>query len=247
MDRATGVYQGVVRQTLLPVESYGMAVLGAWLGTVGSIEADRRRPGAFAAFARTEDYGKAPRTLFRDTRGKLAWLDGLLGFAKGNRRAIQAARVEAAKSGYFRADLMDSSLSAFDKALAGNRKEAGRELARLEEACIGDENCPSMTPHIAVQRMMAAEWLREAGDLEGARRLLRWEDAGWLGWPWTFNDGVSGPAFLMRARIEEEAGTPRLARNYYHQFLRRYDQPMPSQVHLVEEARTALARLEEKP
>jgi serine/threonine-protein kinase len=243
MDRATGTYQGVILGTLLPVESYGMAVLGAWLGTIDPIEADRRRPQAFAAFATTQDYGKEPRTLFRDTRGKLVWLDGLLGFAKRDRRAIQVARAEALKSGYYRTDLIDRSMAAFERALAGDRKGAGRELAKLEEECIGDENCPSMTPHIAVQRMMAAEWLRAAGDIEAARRLLRWQDALWLGWPWTFNDGVSGPAFLMRARIEEQLGTPRLAREYYQQFLRRYDRPMPAQRYLVDEARAALARL----
>ncbi|MFL5476531.1 MAG: protein kinase domain-containing protein, partial [Gemmatimonadales bacterium] len=247
MDAATASYQGTFGRTLLPVESYGMTVLGAWLGTVDPREADRRRPAALAAVVRTPDQGTSPRTLLQDTRGKMAWLDGLLGFARRDRHAIQAARADAAKSGYFRVDLIDRSLAAFERALAGDRKGAGRELARLEEECVGDENCPSMTPHIAVQRMMAAEWLREDGQGEAARRLLRWQDGEWQGWPWTFNDGVSGPAFLMRARIEEESGTPHLARSYYLQFLRRYDRAMTSQTHLVEEAKTALARLEERP
>jgi tetratricopeptide (TPR) repeat protein/TolB-like protein len=243
MDRAVAVYQGSLGRTLLPVENYSIAVLGAWLGTVDPTEADRRRPGAIAAMAQTTDQGKAPRTLLRDTRGKVAWLDGLLGFARRDRRAIQGARAEAATSEYFRTDLIDRSLAAFDKALTGDRGAAGRELASLEEECISDENCPSMTPHIAVQRMMAAEWLREGGDVEAARRLLRWQDQRWLGWPWTFNDGVSAPAFMMRARIEETSGTPRLAREYYQQFLRRYDSAMPSQRPLVLEARAALTRI----
>jgi tetratricopeptide (TPR) repeat protein/TolB-like protein len=245
MDAATASYQGTFGRTLLPVESYAMTVLGGWLGTVDSREADRRRAGALAAVARTPDQGTSPRTLLQDTRGKMAWLDGLLGFARRDRRAIQSARVEAGRSGYFRADLIDRSLAAFDKALAGDRRSAGRQLARLEEECIADENCPGMTPHIAVQRMMAAEWLSEAGDVETARRLLRWEDGEWQGWPWTFNDGVSGPAFLMRARIEEGLDDKQRAREYYEQFLRRYDRPMPSQAHLVQEARIALARLQQ--
>jgi len=245
MDRATAEYQGRIGWNLLPVESYGMAVLGAWLGTVDPKEALRRRPGAIAAIAGATDQVRGARTLPRQAGGKMAWLDGLLGFARRDRRAIQAARAAAGPSGYFRPDLIDRSLAAFDRALAGDRKGAGRDLAKLEEDCIGDENCPSMTPHIAVQRMMAAEWLSEAGDVETARRLLRWQDALWLGWPWTFNDAVSGPAFLMRARIEETSGTPRLAREYYQQFLRRYDRPMPSQAHLVQEAKTALAKLQQ--
>jgi tRNA A-37 threonylcarbamoyl transferase component Bud32/tetratricopeptide (TPR) repeat protein len=247
MDSATTVYQGTVGWTLLPVESYGMAVLGAWLGTVDPSEADRRRGGALAALSQVTDQGHGVRTLLRDTRGKMAWLDGLLGFARRDRRAIQSARAAAAKSGYFRADLIDRSLRAFDRALGGDRKGAGRDLAKLEEECIGDENCPSMTPDIAVQRMMAAEWLREAGDAEAARRLLRWQDALWLGWPWTFNDGVSAPAFLMRAQIEEQLGSHQHAREYYQQFLRRYDRPMPAQRHLVEEAKAALAKAAPEP
>jgi tetratricopeptide (TPR) repeat protein/tRNA A-37 threonylcarbamoyl transferase component Bud32/TolB-like protein len=246
MDRAAAAYQGRFPWTWnVPVENYALAVLGAWLGTVDPTDADRRRVEAIAAVARTIEEGKGPRTRLRDTRGGLAWLDGLLGFARRDRRAIQAARAEAARSGYFRTDLIDRSLAAFDRALAGDTRGAGRELAKLEEECIGDENCPSMTPHIAVQRIMAAEWLREDGDVEQARRLLRWQDASWLGWPWTFNDAVSGPAFLMRARIEEGLGNKRQAREYYEQFLRRYDRPMPSQAHLVQEARTALARLQQ--
>jgi hypothetical protein len=43
----------------------------------------------------------------------------------------------------------------------------------------------------------------------------------------------------MRAQIEEQ-----LARGYYQQFLRRYDRPVPSQVHLVKEAKAALAQPE---
>jgi hypothetical protein len=54
---------------------------------------------------------------------------------------------------------------------------------------------------------------------------------------------LSGPTYLARARLEELHGDPGRAREYYLQFLRRYDQPMPAQEHLVEEARAALARL----
>jgi tRNA A-37 threonylcarbamoyl transferase component Bud32/TolB-like protein len=252
MDQAVTAYQGSLvygslRYTLLPVENYALAVLGAWLAKVDPSEADRRRVGAITAVEGLTDEGNGPRTLVRDARGKLAWLDGLLGFARNDRRAIQAARAEAARSRYFRSDLIDRSLAAFDEALAGDHRSAGRELARLEEECTRDENCSSVTPHIAVQRMMAADWLREAGDVEAARRLLRWQDGPSLGWPWTFNDGVSGPAFLMRARIEETSGTPRLAREYYRQFLRRYDRPMPAQRHLVDEAQVALAGLRPDP
>ena len=245
MDLAVATYQGAFGWRSLPVENYAMAVLGAWLGTVDPAEADRRRIAAIAAVGQIREEGSSPRSMLRDTRGWVAWLDGLLGFARRDRQAIQAAREEAGRSGYFRTDLIDRSLAAFDRALAGGRGQAGRELAELEESCLGDEdeNCPSHVPHIAVQRMMAATWLRENGDLESARRLLKWHDELWQGWPWVFNDAVSGPSFLMRAQIEVALGDSSRAREYYHQFLRRYDRPMPEQVHLVNEARAAFAGL----
>jgi hypothetical protein len=243
MDQAAATYQGGFGGTLFPAENYAIAVLGAWLGMVDPAEAVRRRVGAMAALGQLEAKGGGPRGLSAETKGRVAWLDGLLGFARRDRRAIQAAREEARRSGYFRADLIYRSLAAFDRAVAGDRRRAGRELADMEEACLGDENCPSYLPDIAVQHMMAAEWLREAGDVETARRLLRWHDAQWQGWEWTFTDVVRGPAFLMRARIEETLGMPQGAREYYRQFLRLYDRPMPAQRHLVDEARSALARL----
>jgi hypothetical protein len=113
----------------------------------------------------------------------------------------------------------------------------------MEEACIGDQGCPSNLPNIAVQRMMAATWLREQKDLETARRLLRWHDQISIGWAATFTDAVSGPSFLMQAEIEVASGDSTRAREYYGQYLRRYDRPMPSQVHLVKEARAALDQL----
>jgi len=49
----------------------------------------------------------------------------------------------------------------------------------------------------------------------------------------------------LRARIEESRGSDSLAQEYYRQFLRRYDRPMPSQAHLVSESKAALARLQQ--
>ena len=135
--------------------------------------------------------------------------------------------------------------AAFDRALAGDVKRAGKELAALEEACADDDNgCSQFTPYIAVQRLAAAQWLAESGDSERARRLLRWQDARqWVGWLNSLHDVLAAPTYLARARIEETLGDTARARHYYGHYLRRYDQPMPSQAHLVEEARVALARM----
>jgi tetratricopeptide (TPR) repeat protein/TolB-like protein len=247
MDQAAATYQEPLRYILFPVEDYAIAVAGAWLGAMNPTEADRRRVGAVAAIRRLPSKGGGLRGIVPETQGRVAWLDGLLGFARRDRRSIRAARDAAKQSGFFRADLLDRSLAAFDRALAGDRIGAGRELAALEEACLDDENCPSYLPHIAVQRLMAAEWLREDGQVEQARRLLVWQDSPMTGWPWTFGDAASGPTLLARARLEETQGHERAARYCYQQFLRRYDRPMPGQRQGVEEARTALAHLSDEP
>jgi hypothetical protein len=46
-----------------------------------------------------------------------------------------------------------------------------------------------------------------------------------------------------RKGAAEARGRTRLAQEYYQQFLRRYDRPVASQAHVVEEAEAALARL----
>jgi serine/threonine-protein kinase len=227
---------------VLAIESYGLAVLGVWLGTTTPAVAGAGRPAAVAAIVSLGDEESR-----RDAWGRLAWLDGLLGFARKDRRAIDAARKEVNRSGFFQAEQVNRSLAAFDRALAGDRERAGRELAGLEEACANDDNhCNFFTPSIAVQRLAAAQWLAETGDSERARRLLRYLDAAvWPSWLYSFNDVLAAPTYLARARLEEDGGDARRAGAYYRQFLRRYDQPMPAQAALVREANEALARLGE--
>jgi hypothetical protein len=225
---------------VLAIESYGLAVVGAWLGVASPAEAHDRRAAALASVATLTD--ERSRS---DARGRIAWLDGLLGFARRDRRAIESARREADRSGFFQARQVVNSLKAFEHALSGDSKRAGRELADLEEACADDDyGCSLFTPNIAVQRLAAAQWLAQTGDTERARRLLRWQDArSWPGWLYSLNDVLAAPTYFTRARIEETLGDTARARRYYRHFLRRYDQPMQSQAHLVEEARSALARM----
>ena len=233
----------------LAIESYAMAVVAAWLGAASPEPVHRRRPAAAAAIAGLEDEESR-----RDARGRIAWLDGVLGYVRRSRSEIQAARADVRGSGYRQAARVDASLAAFQRALAGDRARAGRQLAALEMRCINStqahsfvseaHSCNQFTPHIAIQRLAAAQWLQEAGEVEQAARLLRYQDAAiWGGWAWTFHAALAAPTHLMRARLEEERGDAERARKHYRQFLRLYDQPMPSVAHLVEEAKGALARL----
>jgi hypothetical protein len=179
---------------------------------------------------------------------RLAWFDGLLASTRGDRRALRAAQRDAQRSGYVHAARVGRSLAAFDRALAGDRRGAGEDLATLEDRCLDHNSCDTFlfTPHIGVHRLAAAQWLAEAGDPERARRLLRWQDLLVLGgWRWTLHDVLAAPTYLARGRLEEAGGDAERAREHYQQFLMRYQQPISSQAHLVEEARQALARLQE--
>jgi hypothetical protein len=55
---------------------------------------------------------------------------------------------------------------------------------------------------------------------------------------------MASVTYLERARISEAKGQVNVARQYYREFLRRYDMPAPRHRHLVDEAKLALARLE---
>jgi hypothetical protein len=176
--------------------------------------------------------------------GALIWADGVLAFVQADRKALVRARDDARTSGHPRADIIARSLTAFDRALAGGRLDAARELAALERHCAEDDwrTCGNTTtPNIAVHRMAAADWFLEAGDTMSAARLLTWHEARFSPWAWSF--AVTPIAYLMQARIEEARGDTSSAQEHYEQFLRRYDMPMPRQRHLVEEAKAALTQL----
>ena len=174
----------------------------------------------------------------------LGWLDGMLAFSRRDRSALGTAREAVRRSGHSEAALVDRSLAAFDRALAGDPKAAAHQLASLEWHCAAFRDCrEDHLPDIAVNRLAAATWLLEAGDSAQAARLLLWHEAGGGGWEWSFTYATTALAYLMLARIEEARGDARLAITHYRQFLRRYDMPMPGQRHLVDEAQSALERL----
>ena len=224
-----------------PLTEYGLAVLGAWLGALHASEAADRRPAALALISGLDDSDWKKESL-----GQLAWLDGILGFTRGDQLALTRAREDARRSGYPRVDIIDQSLSAFARALTGDRTGAGRQLASLEFRCASRWDCGAIypgIPNIAVHRLAAAAWLLEGRDSTQAVRLLTWHEAQIAGWEWSFTYAATPLAYLLLARIEEGRGDARRATEHYKQFLRRYDMPMAGQRHLVEEARTALAGL----
>jgi TolB-like protein len=216
-----------------PLRAYRVAVLGAWLGALPPDEAARRRAPAL----------RAVRDLGPEERAEAAWLDGILAVSRRDRRALATAREAARSSGDSSAPVLDRSLAAFDLYLAGATRQAGTAMAALEwqQAEHWYPNGFRYPAVMPIDRLAAAEWLLAAGDTTQAARLLTWVDADFGGSSYTAM--VRGLAELARARIEDAGGHPDVARAHYKQFLLRYDMPMPSHRHLVEEADKAMARL----
>ena len=230
MDRL--VESGVDSSAAL--RAYGIAVVGTWLGALDAGEAGRRRGSAVSHLSTPMD------------RAELAWLDGIAAATAKDRPALAAARAALGKSEDRAAKALDRSLAAFDQALTGKTSNAGAALAALEweEAAAW---APDFVEHpftIAVDRIAAARWLVDARDLDQAARLLALGDGAYFIHPSvTYSTMVSGLIARERGRIEERLGHAGAAREFYQEFLRRYDRPTPSHRGIVEEAKTKVAAL----
>ncbi len=219
--------------TLATLGLYRLAALGAWVGALPATEAEARRPAAHGTYAGLGSFERA----------ELALADGILAVSRRDRQALAEARRAARASGDSVAGVLDQTLAAFDRFLAGDPRQAGKALAALEWRQ-ADEYYPNNFSRILipVSRLAASEWLLASGDTATAARLLTWVEAD-AGRGGSGTLLLGGLAQLQRARIEDARGHPALARAYYRQFLARYDMPMPAHRHLVEEANQALARL----
>lgn len=213
-------------------------MLGAWLGALEPDIASARRAAALRIVNGLTGERKA------ELRGEVAWLDGMLAFARRDQNALEDARQDGRRSGHIYASMIDRSLGAFGRSLRGDRAAAGRELAALEWSWVRPDFGDFVAPNIALNRLAAATWLLESGDTAQAARLLIWfQSTDISGWEASFTYAVTPLAHLMLAQIEEGRGNSLSAKAHYVRFLGQYDSPMPTQGHLVEEARAALGRL----
>jgi TolB-like protein len=218
------------------LRSYGLAVVGAWLGALDPREAATRR-GAALAEARSDSSDQA----------EAAWLDGVAAYTQGDRNALQRARSSLRAWEGSASTPLARSLGAFAEALDGSKREAGETLERLEweEAANGARGFAKHPFTILLDRIAAARWLRATGEADRAERLLTFVEGPFLLHPSNrYNVALRALVDLERARIEEGQGHPGLASRYYREFVARYDRAMPSHRDLVEEATTGVARLE---
>jgi tetratricopeptide (TPR) repeat protein len=214
------------------LRSYGLAVVGEWLGALGPDEADRHRASALPVVRTAQD------------SAEIIWLDGLRAAGRGDRRGLQAARTALKESGAPATASLDRSLAAFGMALDGSTKAAGTAMAALEweQASLGAPDFAAHPWTMVVDRLAAARWL-QATDPAQALRLLNVVDGAYMVHPSTlYSLMLSGLAGLERARIEARMGHDDLARAHYREFLRIYDHPVPRHATLVAEATAALDR-----
>ncbi|MGH7511893.1 MAG: protein kinase domain-containing protein, partial [Gemmatimonadales bacterium] len=211
---------------------YGQAVAAAWLGAVDPSAASRRRPAGTR---------QSP-----ENAADLAWLDGVLAYARGDRAAMDRAGESLRSSPDRAAPDLVRSLGALDAYLRGDHTRAATELGRLERerAQLGRNN--DAHPLLAgIDRLAAGRWLADAGDTVQALSLLHWTETvlaphtKWI----HANRMLSGPALLEEARLEDGQGRKEEARRAYARFLEWYVLPGARQRPLVEEAQSALARL----
>jgi tetratricopeptide (TPR) repeat protein len=216
------------------LRGYGLSALGAWLGALPREDAERLRPGPSGA----------PALRSPDAAAERAWLDGILAYAAGEPSGIAAARAEVTRTGARYAGILERSLDAFHRHAVGDHDEAARSLAALEwdiaEHGI-DPSAADSHPYLSpIHRLAAGRWILETGDTLQAARLLTWHEAH----PGSVPTRIVEPlALYERARLEEARGLLREAREHYRGFVERYDLPPPHHRALVEQARSALARL----
>jgi len=182
-----------------------------------------------------------------DDRAELTWLDGLLAATQRDTAALARALAALRSINARHVSLLDSSLTALQLDLAGDRKRAQAILMALEgDRFFLDNHHPYLT---GVDRLTAARWLVAAGDTGGAADLLTWHEAVLYPAPQAShaNALLAAFAYLERARILDARGQRIEARASYDQFLRRYDAPVPGHRPLVDEARAAIVRLRHGP
>ncbi len=226
---------------------YWYAAVGEWLGALAPGSADEFRP---SAVSRLQQWGDE----CFDCVIWLASVDGLIAFARRDPYLLRDAlhRVESVPVDARLEQIaayVARSLRAAELELSGDRREAGDSLYAL----VRDSQYPPRVDgdgygHTeAFNRLSAARWLRGAGDWPKARSVVTELQRPWFAARhWDDNElvsVVSGLGYLELARIAEIGGSATVARDYYEQFLRRYDMPVEAHRPMVEEARAAYERL----
>jgi TolB-like protein len=209
-----------------PLNAFKLAAVGEWLGAAPASSSDRylRRATAFA------DGLDNP-----SQQVMLHSMRGIVGASRLDNTALREAQRQLDAIAGVKARTGQRVLTAYALQLRGEVQEAADSLY----AATWD----SVTNWGAMNQLTASRWLLAAGDSVRAIRLLSGCQRSIRVASWEQDLLLAGHCYLELARIEEARGRDRVARDYYWQFLKRYDSPVEALRPTVEEAREAYVRV----
>ncbi len=205
------------------IHVYRLAAAGEWLGGLPLGGADEWR-----RLANTHDSDLGPAG-----RAELAWLDGVVAAARGDRDRLRASRGRVMVEDSVTGPWLARSLAAFELALGGEWAAAvdsmiAVERERAEE--YGFKSMANLHPFtIALNRLALGEWALRGGEPRRALAWLTWyESIQFPAYLAAHADAtLAGPAALLRARLAQQLGRQNEARVHARAFLRLYDQASP--------------------
>ncbi len=175
---------------------------------------------------------------------KVAWADGALAALRHDAAALSIARSTIRAANATSSVALDRTLAALGRLGSSSPSRAAADsLSAIDLSATEGEVFESDWVAASINHLAASNALLLVGDTARALKELTWTDARPAGGGGLIVMLCAGHAYFLRARVEEAQGRNDLAREHYAQFLRRYDSPIPSQRHLVDEARRSLARL----
>jgi len=232
----------VLDQSWAARPSMGLARVRASLGVMAYLAGVVGEDVALAQRRGLAEYQVAPAgALDRDRL--VAFLDGMIAYTAHRPAAIDSARARLrAFAGNESAGYLDRALGAFALDLAGRRAEASDSLGVVERERGGASTFDyDPVPFI---RLAGGRWAASAGRVAAADSLLSYYEAAVPNVPAQLMlKATAALAAFERAKAWDSAGDAKRAVGLYREFLRLYDMPPAAHMHLVAEARSALAQL----
>jgi hypothetical protein len=141
------------------LDVYALAVAGVWLGGLDANEAAKHRAAAALWVEQLPlDEGQP------DFQAMLVWLDGILGWARGDQAGLESSRRELERVDRVYTSWKNApwerSLAAFQLALSGATKKAGLALAALEWQRAEQVSDGAFAQYLTgLDRLAASRWL----------------------------------------------------------------------------------------
>ncbi|MCK5489979.1 MAG: hypothetical protein KAI98_08315, partial [Gemmatimonadetes bacterium] len=214
-----------------PLKAFKLTAIGEWLGGVPAGTSDQYLPRATASAEGMQD--PDARAI---ERAMFYYTGGVLAASRQDANALRQADHQLTAIDNREARTAQRALAAYALELRGSVAEAADSLHEV--------TWRPPRRMVSINRINASRWLLAAGDTARATKLLSsCQFSNFLTPEWDESRLLVGHCYLELARVEEVRGRDGLAREYYWQFLKRYDMPVEALQPLVEEAWAAYERV----